>query len=367
MKFSFFLLSAIVFNSFGQGFQKVKSKIKHTTGAKIISCSDKYFVTAGNAGDVYIWNYEGKIIEKLLFDNAQVNSIEVIPNSKKWLAGLSITDPKRYVIKCFNTEGEELYELIDSTLEKSGIEKDFSSNNQSTQAAVKAVDEMFPGLRQKGLEVPKAENGLSHIELIQDIGVSPDGLSIASIDQYNTLKIWNASGELITSTKIQNGKKDTELYYLNSESLFISPAFTLNVNSGDFKNLEGFERYSGIPFSNHIYFYFDYNDESRQEKMLDLTTNNVINMNREMFYSHSANTNGNSLVLLGQDRIIRVLDDTGKLIAEFGRDRKTKSTFRGEQLVEYSLIKCFDISPNNSFIITGDESGKVTIWNRTGS
>ena len=156
------VISALTFDSYGQDFKKLKSKVKHMTGAKIVSCSDDYFVTAGNAGDLYIWNYEGKIIKKALLDNAKINSIEVLPNSEKWLVGITTSDPQRYVIKCFNNEGEELFELIDSSLEQSGIDKDFSDNNQSTQAAIQAVDETFPGLRQKELESPKASDGLSH-------------------------------------------------------------------------------------------------------------------------------------------------------------------------------------------------------------
>ena len=358
------LISALTFNSFAQGFQKLKSKVKHTTGAKTVSCSDDYFVTAGNSGDLYIWDYEGKILEKILLDNAKINSIEVIPDSKKWLVGITSFNPQRYIIKCFNTRGEELFELIDTTIDQIGIDQEYSDNNQSTKAAIKAVDKNFPGLRQKELESPKAINGLSHIELIQDIKVSPDGRSIVSIDKYNILKIWNSSGEIINSMKIQNGKKDTELYFLNSESLFISPAITLNINSVEFKNLEGFERYSGIPFSNFIYFYFDYNDFSRPEKMYNLTTTETIDLNKEKYYSYSAVTNGSYLVLLGQDRLIRVFDESGELNSEFGKDRKVKTTFRGEELTEYSSIKCFDIAPNSNFVVTGNEIGKITIWNR---
>lgn len=355
------LLTALTFNSFGQGFQKLKSKVKHSTGAKIVSCSDDYFVTGGNAGDLYIWNYEGKILKKVLLDNTKINAIEVIPDSRNWLVGITSLNPQRYIIKCFNTQGEELFELIDTTLDQVGIDQDYSDNNQSTKAAIEAVDKNFPGLRQKELKSPKAMNGLSHIELIQDIEVSPDGKSIASIDKYNILKIWTLSGELVNSMKIQNGKKDTELYFLNSESLFISPTITLNIDSGKFENLGGFERYSGVPFSNFVYFYFDYNDLSRPEKMYNLNTTETIDLK---YYSYSAGTNGSYLVLLGQDRLIRVFDESGTLNSKFGKDRTVKTTFRGEELTKYSLIKCFDIAPNSKFVVTGDEIGKITIWNR---
>ena len=280
------LILALTFNSFGQGFQKLKSKVKHTTGAKIVSCSDDYFVTAGNSGDIYIWNYEGKILKKVVLDDAKINSIEVIPNSKKWLVGITTLNPQRYIIKCFNTNAEELFELIDTTIDQIGIDQDYSDNNQSTKSAIKEVANNFPDLRLKELELPKVINGLSHIELIQDIEVSPDGRSIVSIDKYNILKIWNSSGELTNSMKIENGKKDTELYFFNSESLFISPAITLSINSGKFENLDGFEKYSGIPFSNFIYFY--YNDFSRPEKMYNLTTTETIDLNKEKFYTYSS-------------------------------------------------------------------------------
>lgn len=358
------LLTALIFNSFGQDFQKLKSKVKHVSGAKLISCSDDYFVTAGNSGDLYIWNYDGKTTKKILLNNMKVNSIEVIPNSEKWLVGVTTFNPERYIIKCFNNNGEELFELIDSSLEQGGIDQDFTENNQSTQSAIKAVDESFPGLRQKGLEPPKATNGLSHIELIQDIKASPDGKSIASIDKYNNLKIWNSSGKLINSMKIRNGKKDTELYFLDQKLLFISPSTTLNTVSKSFESLDGFEQYSGIPFSNLIYFYFDYNDVSRQELLYNQTTTEAIKMDRDKYYSYSTGTNGDYLILLGQDRLVRVVDQTGTLISEFGRDRKIKSTFRGEELTKYSNIKCFDISANSDFIVTGDESGRITVWDR---
>jgi WD40 repeat protein len=164
--------------------------------------------------------------------------------------------------------------------------------------------------------------------------------------------------------EIRNGKKDTELYYLDQELLFISPSITLNTVSTSFESLERFEQYTGTPFSNFIYFYFDYNEMSRQELLYNQNTAETIEMDRDKYYTYKTGTNGDFLVLLGQDRLVRVIDQAGTLISEFGKDRKINSTFRGEELTKYSLINCFDISPNSNFIVTGDERGKITIWER---
>ncbi|MGL1884870.1 MAG: WD40 repeat domain-containing protein [Reichenbachiella sp.] len=362
---AFLYLVTIAFTCSSQGFRKVKSKIKHSGAVNIVSNSSEFFATAGKDGNLFIWDYSGKVVGNPQLMDVTINSIEFISNSNLLLVGLTETKQeltKRFVIKCFDNKGNEQFELIDSTLTQELTDNYYQENTKSVQSAIKSINQNFTELKTNELQSPEIDKGLSHFDLVQDIEVSPSGELIASIDKFNILKIWDKSGSFIKSMNIDNGKKNTEIYFLDEERLLISPNIILNIDSSNLEFIQGFEKYSGIPFSNSLYFYFDYNDNSRPEQIYNQNTSNIQKLDDTEFYTFNTSRSDNTLALLGFDRLIRVIKEDGSIISKFGKDRKLHTTFRGDKLTEFSNISCLGISPNGTFVVSGNEDGKVVIW-----
>lgn len=212
------------------------------------------------------------------------------------------------------------------------------------------------------MEAPQVSNGISHIELIQSIAVSPDNSTIASIDKFNILKTWNQHHKIQNAFKIINNKKDTHIYFRSDSTLFIEPNIILNIRDTSAQIINGFERYSSVPFNSAIYFHFNFNNDSRPEKLYDLATSTSKTFDSKSHYTIETAYARDKLALLGVDGLIRVMNPDGTIISTFGKDRNEKMTFRGEEMQLFSKICCIGFSPTGQYIISGDEYGKVVIW-----
>jgi WD40 repeat protein len=229
--------------------------------------------------------------------------------------------------------------------------------------AVKHASDIFPQLNIKAnTGIPQVKDCLSHIESIQNISISPDQNSIASIDKFNILKIWNSTGEIIKSFRINNGKKDTYVYFINDTSIMITPNIIFDIKSEKLIEIDGFNLYKGIPLKGKIYYYFDYTENSEAEKLFNMQTDSVLNINTVNTYTLEAATSDNKFALLGVDGLIRIRDLNGNLISTFGSDRPIVATFRGKKILLQSKISQIGFSPNGDYLISGDENGKEIIW-----
>ncbi len=354
------------YNSFGQEFKKYKSKQKHSDKIIGIATNDDFFATSSYDKSVIVWNYEGKVIYKYKLADGKINSMEFIQNSNSLLVGLTIKDNsevKSHIIKCLDISGTLKFELIDTTLTQEQVDNYYKENTISVQNAINNVRDKLPELDiKKEIGTPQTKNRLSHLELVQDIEVSPNNTSIASIDKFNILKIWDSNGKFIKKSNIVNNRKDTEIYYLSDSRLFITPNIILDVETLNFKTISGFEKYASIPFGEMIYFHFDYNIDSRKEKLYNITNSEIKEFDSKEYYTFFASKSKDNLALLGFNGLIRVINQEGELLSTFGKDRNEWTTFRGEKFKLYSKICKIGFSPNGQFIISGDENGKVIIW-----
>lgn len=352
--------------NYGQGFKKVKSKSKHSDKISSIVCNDDYFATSSYDGSFIVWDYKGKTLYKHKLSNGKINSMSFISDSNSLLVGITEKNENknsRFVIKSFDINGNQEYELIDSRLTQDYIDGFYNENTVSEQNAITAIRNSFPSLNvEKELPVPKVEDGLSHIELVQYLAVSPKNKFIASIDKFNILNIWSGEGPLIRSVQINNKKKDTQIYFLSDSELFVTPNIVLDINTLDIELVDGFETYSSIIFDNMIYFFFDYNDKSRREKLFNRERGSSKEMDPKKFYTLAAARSKTKLSLLGTDGLIRVIDNEGILLSTFGKEKPEITTFRGERFKLFSKICKIGFSPNEKYIVSGDENGKVTIW-----
>lgn len=353
-------------NNFAQEFKKIKSKRKHSEKIIGIATNDKFFATTSYDKFLMVWNYEGKVIYRYKIADGKINSMEFIQNSDSLLVGLTTKDNfqiKRHIIKCLDISGDLKFELVDTTLTQKQVDKYYKENTIGVQKAISSVSKQFPELNiKKEIKIPQIKNSLSHIELIQDIEVSPNKTTIASIDKFNILKIWDSNGKFIKKSNIVNNKKDTEIYYLSDSKLFITPNIILDIKTLNLKIINGFEKYASIPFGEMIYFHFDYNNDSRKEKLYNIKNLQIKEFDSKKHYTLFASKSNNKLALLGFNRLINVIDEKGKLISTFGKDRNELTTFRGERLRVYSKICKIGFSPNGQYIVSGDENGKVSIW-----
>lgn len=253
--------------------------------------------------------------------------------------------------------------MIDTTFTQEFVDDYYKQNTSGEHNAISNLRNAYPDLNiKKELDRPQVRNGLSHFELVQDIEVSPNSKTIVSIDKFNILKIWDKNGEILNSLQITNNKKDTEVYFISDSTLLVTPNIILNIHNKNHKIIDGFEKHKSIAFDKMIYFYFDYNNESRPEKLYNLETTNVKNLNLKLYYTLNASRSRNRLALLGVDGLIRVINKNGDIISTFGKDRNEINTFRGEKINSFSNICQIGFSPNGEYLISGNENGKIIIW-----
>lgn len=352
--------------SYGQDYKKHLSKTKHTDKIISVATSDSFFATSSYDKSVIVWDYNGKIIYSFKVSDGKINSLSFIPNSHLLLTGITEGNDgkiQRHIIKCLNTLGKVEYELVDKRLTQEHVNVSFEDNVTGVRNAIGSVEAAFPQLDIKNdLEVPQVNRGISHIELVQSITVSPDKKTIASIDKYNILKTWDQNHKVQHSFKILNNKKDTDIYFRSDSTIFIEPNIILNIRDTSVQLIKGFERYSSIPFNSAIYFHFNYNNDSRPEKLINLETANSKTFDSKSHYTIAATCSYDRLALLSVDGLIRVMNSEGEIISTFGKDRNEVMTFRGEKLQLFSKICNIGLSPNGKYLISGDENGRVTIW-----
>jgi WD40 repeat protein len=352
--------------NYGQDFKKQQSKTKHTDKIISIATSDSLFATSSYDKSVNVWDYKGKIIYNYRLADGKINSLHFIPNSNSLLIGITEMNGgkiQRHVIRCLNNLGKIEYELIDNRLTQEYVNVSFEKNVAGVRNAISSVATTFPELNiKKDLEVPQINRGISHIELIQSITVSPDAKTIASIDKFNILKTWDQNHNIQKSFKILNNKKDTDIYFRSDSTIFIEPNIILNIRDTSTQIFSGFDRYSSVPFSSAIYFHFNYNNDSRPEKLYNLETANSKTYDSKNYYTITGTCSFNRLALLGVDGLIRVMNKEGELISTFGKDRNEVMTFRGEKIQLFSKICSIGFSPSGQYVVSGDENGRVTIW-----
>lgn len=350
----------------GQGYQKHQSKLKHSAEIISIAASDTQFATCSYDKSVMVWDYNGKVLYKYKLSDGKIHSLAFITGSNLLLVGLTeIAKDKtpRHVIKCFDTTGKLNYELIDTLLTQESVNYLFEQNSTGVRNAISVADRASPLLNiKKELQIPQVSNGLSHIELIQSIAVSPDNTTIASIDKFNILKIWDSNKKIQKSFKVTNTKKDTRIYFQTNSSIFIEPNILLNIADTTVQVIRGFEKYSSVPLNNLIYFYFNYFEESRPEQLFNRETGISKVFDRETYYTIEATRSKDKFALLGVNGLIKIINEDGELLSTFGQDRSELITLRGETINLLSTIKTIGMSPNGQYLISGDESGKVIIW-----
>lgn len=256
-----------------------------------------------------------------------------------------------------------IYELIDKRLTQEYTNVSFENNVTSVRNAIASIEATFPELDiNNDLEVPQVSRGISHIELVQSITVSPNNKTIASIDKFNILKTWDQNHNVQHSFKILNNKKDTDIYFRSDSTIFIEPNIILNIRDTSVQIIQGFAKYSSVPFNSSIYFHFNYNNESRPEKLFNMETANSKTFDSKSHYTIAGTCSYERLALLGVDGLIRVMNKDGVLISTFGKDRNEIMTFRGEKIQLFSKICSIGFSPSGKYLISGDENGRVNIW-----
>lgn len=272
-----------------------------------------------------VWDYNGKIIYSYKLNDGRINSLSLIPNSNSILIGITeMNDGKiqRQVIKCLNNLGKIEYELIDKRITQGYVNVSFEKSVEGVRNAISSVEATFPELNiKKDLEVPQVNKRISHIELSQSIAVSPDNKTIASIDNFNILKTWNQNQEIQSSFKILNIEKDTKIYFGTDSTIFIEPNIILNIRDTSAQIIKGFERCSSIPLRSAIYFHFNYNNDSKPEKLYNLVTSNSKEFDLKKYYTITGTPPHEKLALLGVDGLIRVINELGDLLSTFGKDR----------------------------------------------
>lgn len=361
-----FLLSVICPYSYAQGYKKHQSKFKHKAEIISIATSNTQFATSSDDKSVIVWDYNGNQIYRYKLPAGKIHALAFIANSNFLLVGLTETSKDkapRHVIKCFDNSGKLQYELIDTQLTQESVNYLFEENSTGVRNAIGVTEQTFPLLNiQKELQIPQVSTGLSHIELIQSIAVSPDNTTIASIDKFNILKIWDQNQNIQKTFKVTNAKKDTQIYFQTNTSIFIEPNIFLNLADTSVQTIGGFEKFAGVPLNNSIYFHFNYNNDSRSEQLYNRATEKSKAFDSKAYYTLTATKSNDKFALLGVDGLIKVINEEGELLSTFGQDRSELITFRGEKIKLLSNIKTIGLSPNGEYLVSGEENGKITIW-----
>lgn len=364
--FTLLITLSIYSNTLGQEYKKHQSKIKHTKEIKSIATGEAWFATSSYDNTVIVWDYNGTVIYRYKLPDSKIQSLCFIPHSNSLLVGVTEMNGnkiERHVIKCLDKSGKTEYELVDTTLTQKSVDAVYQQNTTGVRNAMRTVDAGFRELDvKKDLEIPQVNKRLSHIELIQSIAVSPGNSTIASIDQFNILKLWDQNHKIQRAFKIENNKKDTRVYFLSDSTIFVEPNIILNITDTTTRIIPGFDQYSSTPFNKNVYFYFNYNYTSRSEKLYNLQTSNTKEFDQKKYYTHTSSPSDDKLSLLGVDGLIRVINSNGDLLSTFGKDSNEVITFRGEQIQLFSNMCQIGMSPDAQFIVSGDKTGKVIIW-----
>lgn len=352
--------------TYGQEYKAIKTIQRQTKEIITIATCDKYFATASNDKSLFVWDYFGKKIFKYSISDGEIDALCFMSDSNLLLVAVKEIDSKGFVrpiLKCFDISGKLLREFIDTTLNQVQVDLYYQENTTGAQNAIVNASNSFPQLNIKTkINIPQVKSGLSHFEFIQNISISPNQMLIATIDYFKILKIWDKSGKLVKTIQIKNNKKDDFVYFTSDSTLYVTPDLILNMKTDSFISLGNYESYMGVPLNNTIYYYFDYNEPSESEKLLDIQTNTTKDFDLKNMYSLRASTSNDKFALLGVDGLIRIRNINGDLLSTFGKDRTEVITFRGKQIVLNSKIKTISFSQNGDYLISGDEEGKVIIW-----
>ncbi len=357
----------ISYLTYGQNYTAIKTINRQINEINAIATCDKYFATASYDKTLFVWDYNGKKMFKYSVYIGKINTLCFIPDSELLLAAIKEIDSRgieRHIIKCFDISGKIRKEFIDTTLTQTAVDQYYQENTAGSRNAIIEVSNLFPQLDiKKDIKIPRVKFGLSHIEYIQSISVSPNQKLIATLDHFKILKIWDINGKIIKSFQIKNNKKDNKVYFTSDSTLFITPNITLNLKSNDFLTLENFGDYTSIPLKNKtLYCRYDFNQSNKNDKLYDLQTNSFKDTELGNVYTLDVSTSGDKLAILGVDGLIRIRNINGELISTFGKDRTEVITFQKKQITVNSKITTISLSQNGDYLISGDIDGKVTIW-----
>lgn len=363
---SVFILLVISFFAFGQGYKAVKTINRQTKKITAIATSNSYFATASADNSLIVWDYNGKKAFRYDVSEGSLGPLCFIPDSNLLLVAVKEFDSRgfeRPIIKCFNMTGKLKREFIDTTLIQTEIDAYYQKNTIGVQKAKLNLIDAFPAAN-KNMEakIPKVKSGLSHIENIQSIVLSPNQKFVASIDHFKILKVWDIGGKIVKSFQVRNDKLRTPIYFTSDSTLLVSPDNILNFKSEELSKVGNFDNYKAAFLNDRIYYHYDYNEPSEAEKLVDLNTNSVKDMAFEKMFSISVSTSKDKFALLGIDGLIRIRNLDGDLLSFFGKDRSEFTTFRGKQIVLNSKINTISFAENSIYLISGDKEGRVVIW-----
>lgn len=368
MKRIFTTLSFIMINflSYGQDYKAYKIIQRQTDEILAIATCDKYFATASKDKSLFVLDYNGKKVFKYDVPKGRISALCFTSDSNYLLVAIKEIDSKgfeRYIIKCFDVFGKVIKEFIDSTLTQEQVDLYYHEYTKGSQNAIVNLSKNFPELKIKASSnLPQVKSGLSHFEIIHSISISPNQQLIATIDYFRILKIWESSGRLLKTFQINNNKKNTYVYFTSDSTLYVTPNIALNINTGSSSYIGNYSDYMGIYLSNKIYYFFDYDQQSETEKLFDIQSNTIINIESKNMYSLQVSTSKDKFALLGVDGLIRIRNLEGELLSTFGNDRAEVITFSGRQIVRNSKIRRISFSNNGDYLISGDEEGKIIIW-----
>jgi len=352
--------------TYGQDFKAIKTIHKYSDKITEIATCDNYFATESYDRTVTTWDYSGKRMFKYTISEGSINALCFLPGANSLLVAISEFNNdgySRYIIKQFDMSGKIIKEFVDATMNQEQVNMIYLENNTGTINAVINASKIYPELNLKSnLAIPQVKDKLSHQETIQDIKVSPNQQIIASIDKYNYLKIWRASGRFIKSFQIKNNKKDTYIYFLSDTTLLVTPNIILNIENNNSHKIVGFEEYMATPLANKIYFSFDYNKHSKSEKLFDRQEMKLKDIELGSNNSLCVTTSNDKFGLLGVDGLIRILNTNGDILSVFGKDKDEERQFWDNTIHVSSEINRIKFSPNGEYLISGDKNGKVIIW-----
>ena len=224
------------------------------------------------------------------------------------------------------------------------------------------VNKMYPNMQTKSeINVPRVEDGLSHIERIQSLSISNDFKHFASMDKYNIFKIWDTNGQILNSFQVTNNKVNTDLYFINDSILLITPYILLNIEDYSFNILTDYQDFKqSIPVGNKIFYFSNIDIES--SKLVDYSSDSTPAIDLQDSKCYQASYSTNQFAFLGIDGLVRICDFNGQIKQKLGKDRTEVVETRDGSRVIFSKIEEIKLSPNGEYLITGDKYGKVIIW-----
>jgi len=367
MKYWIYFL--ILFSGLGlnaQDFKPIKSIQNQTKEIITISTSNNFFATGSYDRNVFVYDYNGKKIFKYKNLDAVIGEVVLHPDSSYLF--LSITETKggmfeRPVIKCFDlTTGQQVREFIDTTITQEQVNTFYEKNTTGVKNAMAHVNSTFPNMQTKTvINVPRVEDGLSHIERIQSLSISNDFVHFASMDKYNILKIWDTKGSILNALEVKNSKVNTDLFFVNDSILLVTPNILLNIKDYSFNTLTGYQDFKlSIPVADKIFYFSNLDIES--SKLVDYSNDSIRAIDIRDSKCYRASYCVDKFSFLGIDGLIRICDFNGEIKQKLGKDRtEVVETINGSRVI-YSEIEEIELSPNGKYLITGDKYGKVIIW-----